>query len=140
MTRSSVSVRADGVIQVAQRLVAPRGLEPEAQPGDLHRLRVQVRPEQVLLEEPAVQVEDAELLGCAGQLGDGAVDPLVFLPQRVEGGHQKNPRPAGRVQNLDVPQPFQVIEPDLEALFPGQRARFAGAMAGLNGVPEAKQK
>ena len=84
------------------------------------------------MEDLAVQVEQAALLGGAGQLGDQTIDPLVFRAQIVEGGHQEGARAAGQVQDLDGPQHLQVIQPDAPAGLVGEGPGATGSMAGLD--------
>ena len=105
---------ANGLVEVVQRLVAAGGLEPETELGDFDRFVVQIHAVQVVLQNLAVEVIQADLLGRTGQLGDEPVHPLVFLAEKIERGHQEGPGPTGRVQNLDAAQYFHAVVGDLE--------------------------
>ena len=103
------------MVEAGEDLALDRGLDPEAEFGDVDGFVVQVDAVEVILEDLAVQVEE---FGESSQLLDPVVGVLVLGVELVEGFDQERPAPASRVENPDRAELLLPVQPERRAAPP----------------------
>ena len=102
---------ADAVVQAGELFAVGGGFDPEAELADLDGRGIEVHPVEIVLEDLAVEVEEA---GVAPQFLEARIGDFIVGVKLVEGFDEEGPAAAGRIEDAKSFEHFLPLLPEVD--------------------------